>query len=450
MLKPSIYNIVDINENEEVLLVNGLRRKTVSFGYDESCYVRQLIECASIDYNALDSDKKTLAEHMLNDGFLVDENTDEILIADYMYNEIIFTNKPLHLTIIPSESCNLRCRYCYQDERHGFLSIEQSDLIIKFISQNIRLYPAVWITFFGGEPMLGFDVIVDFMKKLKAIAKNVRKIVIGSMSTNGTLLTADRLKTLVELGVIKYQICLDGFKEVHDVNRPAKNGVSSFEIIYKNLLDAKTMNKRFYITIRSNIVFKERTKVIEFFEQIKRDFLSDSRFRFMLQNVRDWGGEEVKSLDTHSLTEYNDIVNILGIDNVNLLGKSSEDIFAITGLCPDISVNSYYIDYDLSLKVCSLAKYKDDTRSQCNNIGYINSDGQMIINRDRFALWLQRKNIAEKCVRCKYYPFCYGARCAYASLIMNNLVCDDLRYSIDMAIKSLNNKKERRRYKDDK
>ena len=61
----------------------------------------------------------------------------------------------------------------------------------------------------------------------------------ASIVTNGYLLNTDVVKKLNALQVKRYQITLDGKKEIHDANRPLANGGGTFDVITKNLIDVK-------------------------------------------------------------------------------------------------------------------------------------------------------------------------------------------------------------------
>ena len=78
-------------------------------------------------------------------------------------------SKSLRLIIMPTEQCNFRCQYCYESFKFGKMSLEMQDAIINFVRKNIYKYTEVHLDWYGGEPLLAFDVI-------QYISENVLKI----------------------------------------------------------------------------------------------------------------------------------------------------------------------------------------------------------------------------------------------------------------------------------
>jgi uncharacterized protein len=175
----------------------------------------------------------------------------------FMKNERVFDYKTLkrfrlnqfpQLILNVTENCNLRCLYCiYNGENPGFrdrskksmpyeIATQSIDRFIEFINKNyvntINLNPA--ISFYGGEPLLEFDLIkavVNYCKKINFKAN-------FNMTTNATLLNEDKIKYLVDNDIM-ISISLDGPRGEHDRNRPFANGKGSYKIVYNNILKLK-------------------------------------------------------------------------------------------------------------------------------------------------------------------------------------------------------------------
>ena len=77
-----------------------------------------------------------------------------------MDNKLVFT-------ILTTEQCNFRCKYCYEKFKHGQLSDGVIESFIKFIKENIDKYSGVHLRWFGGEPLLGIDVIKKTSKSVQ-------------------------------------------------------------------------------------------------------------------------------------------------------------------------------------------------------------------------------------------------------------------------------------------
>ena len=137
-----------------------------------------------------------------------------------------------------TEQCNLRCTYCcysgeYANNRsHSTKSMSCTDIndIFKFID---GLYPKrpFRIAFYGGEPLTHYDLIQCAIEKANTIWKDEATF---SITTNGTLLTEDKVDWLIEHHV-KLEISIDGTASYHDKCRIDSAGNGSYSRMYQAL-----------------------------------------------------------------------------------------------------------------------------------------------------------------------------------------------------------------------
>lgn len=174
--------------------------------------------------------------------------------------------------MITSEQCNLACKYCFlgnNDEckRSNFLlenmSKETADKAIDFFIKQIKLSgldavednkPA--IIFYGGEPLVNYDVLVYIAEKINAL-RDVEKCVKNmelSMVSNGLLLTEERALKLKELGVA-IAISVDGFTEEANSMRVDVAGNNVFSKILKTL----DMCKNIGVDVSLSVTLSEET-----------------------------------------------------------------------------------------------------------------------------------------------------------------------------------------------
>ncbi|MDR1774200.1 MAG: radical SAM protein [Clostridioides sp.] len=140
----------------------------------------------------------------------------------------------------------MRCKYCvfsqnYSNNRyHGnkLLSYEQAlksvkfylDLCEKARSYNPNIKPM--IGFYGGEPLLNYQVIKDIVIQLKN--EDIFKNIEFTITTNGLLLDEEKIDFFIENDVIVL-FSLDGPKSQHDRNRVDINGNGTFDAAMKNI-----------------------------------------------------------------------------------------------------------------------------------------------------------------------------------------------------------------------
>jgi uncharacterized protein len=135
----------------------------------------------------------------------------------------------------PTNQCNLRCDYCYATKRPMVMTKEMADKAMAWIlfdEEERNPGRGVSIQFFGGEPTMEWDLLVYIVESMTRGFKEHlkgRKPRFG-MTTNGTLLTEDRLKWMKDVGMVPL-LSLDGRKETHDKHRVYANGKGSWDDI---------------------------------------------------------------------------------------------------------------------------------------------------------------------------------------------------------------------------
>lgn len=166
-------------------------------------------------------------------GFLSDEEPDYEEIAIERDKEVI------NLVMNVSHNCNLRCKYCfaatgsYNGER-DLMSQEMADKTLDWFLNQAKQSKVLNLNLFGGEPLTNIPLVKYIVNKCKDLEKEYDKKIYVTISTNGTILN-DELVQLIKDHDIGLQISIDGDKEIHDANRPAANGKSSYDMLAENV-----------------------------------------------------------------------------------------------------------------------------------------------------------------------------------------------------------------------
>ncbi|MCL2153504.1 MAG: Cys-rich peptide radical SAM maturase CcpM [Oscillospiraceae bacterium] len=150
------------------------------------------------------------------------------------------TSRMKQLTLQVTQQCNLRCGYCaysgiYQGQRthsNKRMSLETAFKAIDFFLERNGELSEVVIGFYGGEPLLEFELIKECVDYAKSMVEGKR--IRFNMTTNGTLLSDDVVDYLSE-NDFDLSISLDGSKTEHDTNRKFANGDGSFDLIISNV-----------------------------------------------------------------------------------------------------------------------------------------------------------------------------------------------------------------------
>jgi len=197
--------------------------------------------------SALDPDIK---EKLIEGGFLIEDDVDELAFLEARYHLAQFAPDILSLTIVPTLNCNFRCVYCFEEKLNLSMGDSVIESIISFIQSRDNL-KRLTVTWYGGEPLLEQDTILALSEKVVNHCNNNNIKFRAGIVTNGYLLTPSLAKLLAEKARVEWiQITLDGPPDIHNKRRPLKGGGATFDTIISNLLAAVNL---FRVAVRVNV-----------------------------------------------------------------------------------------------------------------------------------------------------------------------------------------------------
>ena len=170
--------------------------------------------------------------------------------ADYLKNK---NNDIKALCLHIAHTCNLNCSYCfaaqgkYKGER-ALMSFEVGKRALDFLIENSGNRKNLEVDFFGGEPLMNFDVVKKLVEYARSIEKEHNKNFRFTLTTNGVLIDEDVID-FCNREMDNVVLSLDGRKEVHDRLRKDYNGNGSYDLIvpkFQNFVK-KRGNKSYYI-----------------------------------------------------------------------------------------------------------------------------------------------------------------------------------------------------------
>jgi uncharacterized protein len=181
-------------------------------------------------------------------GFVVGD-VDERMAMREKYEEIINNCKVKNLYIVVTDRCNLGCHYCYEDKTQWIRMDERTqEQVKKFGVRFLTETPTEYfgIGWYGGEPTMNIPAIENLSSFFGDFCREHGITFFQMMVTNGTTFTdamAERL--VVDLGIRKMQITIDGFKPDHDRNRPFLTSLEEKEMSPVQIEQRKKLNPRF-------------------------------------------------------------------------------------------------------------------------------------------------------------------------------------------------------------
>lgn len=157
------------------------------------------------------------------------KNIEEVVSSKQM-------NKGLKaLCLHVSHDCNLRCEYCFAssgDYNSGRILMDKEVALkaIDYLVQNSNNRHNIEIDFFGGEPLMNFDVVKETVTYGRKLEKTTGKHFYFTITTNGTLLDKEKISFINE-NMDNVVISIDGRKEVHNAVRHDRAGRGSYDRI---------------------------------------------------------------------------------------------------------------------------------------------------------------------------------------------------------------------------
>ena len=168
-----------------------------------------------------------------------------------------------------AHDCNLACKYCFAEEgeyhgRRALMSFEVGKKALDFLIANSGQRRNLEVDFFGGEPLMNWQVVKDLVAYGRAQEKKYDKHFRFTLTTNGVLLN-DEVQEFANKEMDNVVLSLDGRKEINDYMRPFRNGKGSYGLIvpkFQKLADSRNQ-ERYYVRgtfTRNNLDFSEDGK----------------------------------------------------------------------------------------------------------------------------------------------------------------------------------------------
>ena len=336
---------------------------------------------------------------LLEAHFLVPEDYDEHKAVLKLKSLLKLTNTKKDITgytILPTTNCNARCFYCYEAGiEHFNMSEETADKVVDFIADHCGEAKKVSISWFGGEPTLGWKRIDQICKGLAAKGIDYS----ASMVSNGYLFDeemAKKARELWKLGMI--QITLDGTEEVY--NR-VKSYVSSEGSAYQRVMGniGLLLEQDIRVSVRMNLDRHNSDDLALLVEELRKRFAGQKSFSAYVWPLFDDCGykpvqheEEDHLWLTQRQNELNDILRSAG-----MYSEREQSL-------PCITENHCMADNKASLLINANGDF-----AKCEHTFATDTVGNLregITNPKRIAQWQETVEYPE-CADCCLFPSCH-------------------------------------------
>ena len=389
--KYSKYNLfTEEPELEKVAWLNTLSGSCSEFSNAEYLQTQRILDLPEDD---------PLIAHYAGRGLITRQDETEELRKKY--SNACQAHETLILTICPTLACNFDCPYCFEKHIPGRMTPEVMDNLIRFVRRilekhSFRTLSVLW---FGGEPLLGIDIIDSLSQQLIALAEEHGLNYKATIITNGYLLDEHAVNVLTRGKVIKAQITLDGLAESHNKTRVLANGGGTFDVITDNIRRQKIP---FLVDVRHNVLRENRSEI----EPLRR---------FLDQLAEESGNHIIyyaaPVFESEAAKERNRAVSMLcGDENLEFVYKDALDNFLSRsmGLCDAVRKYALTIDHEGNLYCCG-QKAGDGSELYANIRDYDPDDGDRTsIHSEINHYYHSLDSLFETCGDCVFLPRCCG------------------------------------------
>jgi uncharacterized protein len=410
MLRASLYNITIQGETHSIVW-NTKSRALRAF--PNNSFILSLIQSKS----ALRDELQHLATNDSNEhleiltskvqGFLVDDKEyyreQNRQVEVHMQPENI-----LNIVITTTLGCNFNCSYCCQGTEKVFEFIPEVTItrIIEII--NASTLNKVKITWYGGEPLLNPNLVIEASQKIKEHIEHQGRVYMGEMYTNGYLLTSRLATKLANAGINHFQISIDGSRSTHDASRMLRNGSPSYDQIMDNInqnweVNANTISYTFRINLSSEC--SEIKRVVSDLIASGADRWEFARFYLApiekRMGTNDENGETLDNLERFAdiYTEFLDLADSNAVKAV--MPHFNQ------GICTATRKNSLIVTPNGEIHKCW-----DTVTTPSESVAKITESTKSIVSKIVVNKWTDfDATLNINCSKCRLLPVC-GGNCA--------------------------------------
>lgn len=300
---------------------------------------------------------------------------------DFQSLPLLLANNYQRLILMPTEQCNLRCTYCYEDFEHRRMERTVVEGLKRYISRRVPELDALRIDWFGGEPLLAREIVEEIQGHARREAEAHGVHLWGAMTTNAVLLDPETFRRLVALGITRYQISLDGPQALHDRKRVTGGGKGTYATIRGHLEGFRQLEEDFEVMLRVHVDRSNLEAMPAFMDELGEAFGGDERFSLYVRELARLGGSNDGNIDILDRNEEEEILE-------GLRGRAEACGLKRDGTAPKpcyaAAANAWVVRSTGDLAKCTVA-----LRDAENRVGRILETGELEIDEERALPWLR-------------------------------------------------------------
>lgn len=240
------YNIVVDANSASVHVVDALAYDLIEMMDKTPIKEEEVITKVSKEYCIGEEEiKETLADILTlkKNGLLWSKDQYEEVAAELKIKQSVLKAICLHVV----HGCNMDCEYCFAGKgdysgKSGIMSLEVGKKALDYLVENSGTRKHLEVDFFGGEPLLNWNVCKELVKYGRELEKHINKIFNFTLTTNGILIDEDVIE-FTNKEMVNVVLSCDGRQATHDRMRKTKTGDGTYNKIidnFKTLVESRT------------------------------------------------------------------------------------------------------------------------------------------------------------------------------------------------------------------
>jgi len=342
-------------------------------------------------------------KELCSSGLIIKDEISEIDILKKIHFRSKVTKNMFTITVIPTFSCNLKCSYCYESNMNfSKLNFDENDwnelyLFIQKITKKGIKY--ITINFYGGEPTLKSAEIEKFINKIRndtSLSQNRFKY---SISTNLHRIDDSFMDFMANNNFERVDTTIAGLENCHNFLRASfENSENAYRNVLKNI--KKIIMRNIKVCICINVSRLNYQNLNEIITNIVNE-LGKNKIYFSFLKIFNYANCHCHELIIDDKLYQEKIIETMKFcldRDINIMDLScfdSEGLFC-----------GAYMNNSISIAPGGLVFKCTEQFSPENSYGLIKDGEEVVTNRTI----LECKNCftVEKCISCKYLPYCFG------------------------------------------
>ncbi|MGW8391157.1 radical SAM protein [Pseudoduganella sp. HUAS MS19] len=309
--------------------------------------------------------------------------------------------RAMELILYPTEQCNFRCTYCYEDFALGKMAPHVVAGVKALIARRVPAIRSLSLSWFGGEPLLAKEIIYDICEFAQTECASHGVSLRGDITTNGYFLDLETVRKLSAYGQANFQVSLDGYGAAHDQTRKLMSGGPTFQRIWANLLALRDAQLEFHLMFRLHLTTDNLASIEVLAAVLRQEFLHDQRFSVFVKTIENLGNDAAQPLLIPRLERqaaHARIAAALGHQAAPADGPggaaatpaaaapaaSAAPAPAAPTICYAARPNSLAVRANGTVQKCTVMMNHD-----INQLATLQADGSMRLDRDKMAYWMR-------------------------------------------------------------